>query len=456
MIFVDLTKADYGQLFSIASCEKWEDRIRWIWMRCAPYTFQEIFCGKYHDAAFLLSDMPVFILESSMAGGSVEVPGLKIKIPVPQCEPHSDVERAPYLEQECEPRAEPERDWIFDNQRRGRGDSPVRTAARQTIVDPLGVYVYAGESSPVPRRIFIWADRIQKIAKGRSSLFDLVLYHEIAHALMDVPLYNVTPDPDFRYSNPIYKFNEEAFANAFAYNAVKDSLSDQDDRFIRKFIKQQPSGYNSALEIMDFPFIDYGQWMSVKVLYSRYFIPFFQEHRKFLSLGDLLRSLLGGVRRPKEHHGFLGERKVVRPIGYPGRLVVKRDDGKWVVVDSLSLDMVDGFKPYDYIWRYHDGLCEVGQVTKSCSRHGYIDENGVERIPLEYESISSFNGGLAVAKKDGRYGIIDMDNNVVVPFGLPYATVLGFRDGRARVKGYNGKWGVIDTSGNLIEPCDQD
>lgn len=454
MIFIDLTKEDYGQLFSIDSCRKCEDRIRWT--HWTPCEFQDIFCGKYHDAEFLLHDMPVFILESSMAGSSVEVPGLKIKVPVPQCEPHSDAEEGPYLEQECEPRAEPERDWIFENQRRDRGNSSVRTAARQTIVDPLGVYVYAGEYSPVPRRIFIWADRIQKIAKGRSALFDLVLCHEFAHALMDVPLYNVMQDPDFRYSDPIYKFNEEAFANAFAYNAIKDSLSDQDDRFIREFIKRQPSGYNSALEIMDFPFIDFGQWMSVKVLYSRYFISFFQKHRKFLGFGDLLRSLIGAVRRPKEHHVFLGRRHVVRPIGYPGRFAVEQDDGKWVVVDSLSLDMVDGFKPYDYLWRYHDGLCDVRQDTESGCRYGYIDENGVERIPLEYEYVSSFEDGLAVAKKDGKYGIIDIDNNVVVPFGLPYATVLGFRNGRARVKGYNGKWGVIDTSGNLIEPCDKE
>ena len=45
---------------------------------------------------------------------------------------------------------------------------------------------------------------------------------------------------------------------------------------------------------------------------------------------------------------------------------------------------------------------------------------------------------------------------VVAGEALADATVLGFRNGRARVKGYNGKWVVIDTSGNLIEPCDKE
>ena len=40
--------------------------------------------------------------------------------------------------------------------------------------------------------------------------------------------------------------------------------------------------------------------------------------------------------------------------------------------------------------------------------------------------------------------------NIVVPFGLPYIDVRGFRDGRASVKDSSGKWGVIDTNGNLI------
>ena len=63
---------------------------------------------------------------------------------------------------------------------------------------------------------------------------------------------------------------------------------------------------------------------------------------------------------------------------------------------------------------------------------------------------------LSTHKKDGKYGVIDTNNNIVIPFGLPYAEVRGFRDGRAAVKDHHGKWGVIDTKGNLIVPCTSD
>lgn len=49
-----------------------------------------------------------------------------------------------------------------------------------------------------------------------------------------------------------------------------------------------------------------------------------------------------------------------------------------------------------------------------------------------------------------------MDNNVVIPFNLPYVDVRGFRDGRAAVKDSNDKWGVINTKGELIVPCEND
>jgi len=49
-----------------------------------------------------------------------------------------------------------------------------------------------------------------------------------------------------------------------------------------------------------------------------------------------------------------------------------------------------------------------------------------------------------------------LNNNAVIPFGLPYEDVRGFRDGRASVRDASGKWGVIDTEGKLVVPCTND
>lgn len=87
--------------------------------------------------------------------------------------------------------------------------------------------------------------------------------------------------------------------------------------------------------------------------------------------------------------------------------------------------------------------------------YGYVNEQGVEQIPIEYEYIYSIEDGITIAKKNGIYGAVDINNNIIFPLGL-YAEVRSFRNGRAAVKDHHGKWGVIDTKGNLIVPCTSD
>ena len=85
--------------------------------------------------------------------------------------------------------------------------------------------------------------------------------------------------------------------------------------------------------------------------------------------------------------------------------------------------------------------------------YGYINEQGEEQIPVVYDHIYSFEDGITIAKKDGRYGAIDLNNNTVIAFNLPYQEVRGFRDGQALVKDCNGNWGKIDRNGNEVVPC---
>lgn len=50
----------------------------------------------------------------------------------------------------------------------------------------------------------------------------------------------------------------------------------------------------------------------------------------------------------------------------------------------------------------------------------------------------------------GRYGFIDRQDRVVIPCEWSFAD--SFREGRAHVKGFNGKWGFIDTDARLYIP----
>lgn len=68
-------------------------------------------------------------------------------------------------------------------------------------------------------------------------------------------------------------------------------------------------------------------------------------------------------------------------------------------------------------------------------------------LNMEIDEASEFSEGLAVVKKDGKYGYIDKEGNLVIDFQYEYANP--FSEGLAVVK-KNGKNGYIDKSGNIV------
>ena len=65
----------------------------------------------------------------------------------------------------------------------------------------------------------------------------------------------------------------------------------------------------------------------------------------------------------------------------------------------------------------------VGNNQEKGYLYGYVNEQGVEQVPAEYGYLYSFENGITIVKKDGRYGAIDLNNNIVIPFNLPYEDV---------------------------------
>ena len=83
--------------------------------------------------------------------------------------------------------------------------------------------------------------------------------------------------------------------------------------------------------------------------------------------------------------------------------------------------------------------------------YGFMNHKGIEIYSPQYESLSLFSEGLALAMKNGQYGYVDKLNNVVIPFQFDYAT--DFNAGRAIVE-VGGKSGVINRSGKFILPLE--
>lgn len=412
---------------------------------------RRMFFDEEYDTESLLSNVPVFLVESSMANEYINVPGCECIIRVPSDKTISVANGDFDIDE-----------WL--NSKEGSCDKPIkeRIGRSMSIVDLLGVYVYSNANDLIPRRIFIWMDKIMEYAENNTNkrnsskqqveynakeLFYLVLYHELAHALMDVGLYGKVPAPNFSYANDYpYRFIEEAYANAIALEALLSqnttfftSSQKAAQQFVIDFVKNQGAGYREGWDIYEERHSLDGliiQWMYVKLLFNYDIACLLSEFWKYKHFSDIY---------------------IVKSVGRKGWLVVQDRNKKWCMTDLSTAKPVNGFKKYDSFWSFDEyGLCMVRLDQHPGYLYGYVNEQGVEQIPIEYEHIYSFEDGITIAKKDGRYGAVDLENNIVIPFGLPYAEVREFNDGKARVKNAAGKWGMIDTKGTLVEPFDKD
>lgn len=104
---------------------------------------------------------------------------------------------------------------------------------------------------------------------------------------------------------------------------------------------------------------------------------------------------------------------------------------------------------------------DVGLVPAKASRElnplsteiicGYIDTESEEiiKIPFEYSRVYDFNNGYAVVNKGSKWGVIDINGNVVIPIVYQWLNVV---QNILFVAKINDKWGVIDINNNHVLP----
>ena len=227
--------------------------------------------GDNPDVASRLSDIPIFLVESTMEGEYISVPEEGCSVCVPP-------------DKLCSLSGEK---FDIDEWFRSKEDSVSNLNEPISIVinDLLGVYIYNSNNRLMPRKIFIWMDKIQKVVDektkaGKSkrdnagALFDLVLYHELSHGLMDVELYGKFPASGFTYSDYVYRCIEEAYANAISLKTLenKDSyLLNKAKVFIKDFVQNQGPGYEDGWDLYLNDCVrakEVEQWMYAKVLFN--------------------------------------------------------------------------------------------------------------------------------------------------------------------------------------------
>lgn len=211
--------------------------------------------GDIHNKV-LLYQIPVFLVDSSMDGKNIPIPGKDASIQVPNCKTSNSTSLSEILEN-------------FDIDKWLKGNIEIKNNI--SINDPLGLYVSDGNTDAFggPRRIFIWMDKMIDSAKNNNqnaiSLFHEVFCHEMAHALMDVGLYGLKRE--FTSNDPVYTIFEEAYAESIALQVLE--LSGQTiTPFIEDSVTNAGSGYASGWELYKHNSCNLDQWIATKMLFN--------------------------------------------------------------------------------------------------------------------------------------------------------------------------------------------
>ena len=119
---------------------------------------RRMFFDEVYDTESLLSNIPVFLVESSMANEYINVPGCDCIVRIP-CNKSVLVTDEDFDIGE----------WV--NSKEGYSDETIieRVDRGLSVVDLLGVYVYSNANDLIPRRIFIWMDKIKEYAENNTN-----------------------------------------------------------------------------------------------------------------------------------------------------------------------------------------------------------------------------------------------------------------------------------------------
>ncbi len=125
---------------------------------------------------------------------------------------------------------------------------------------------------------------------------------------------------------------------------------------------------------------------------------------------------------------------------------------KYGLIDRQGIALTDFV--FDQMYEMQEGLILVEITGQGC---GWINSDGEYAIPLEYEMADGFNGGYALARRDGKFGIIDKENNVIVDFAYDGVSN-DFADHSVFTLRLpeTGKWGGFDNERNLVIPFEFD
>lgn len=134
------------------------------------------------------------------------------------------------------------------------------------------------------------------------------------------------------------------------------------------------------------------------------------------------------------------------------------DTGLAVIMDSkenygfynMNAEKVEIKPQYQEAWSFQEGLA----LIKKDDKWGYIKTDGSFAIKPTYDDGWGFSDGLAKVQKGDKFGFINAQNQVIIPIKYEDSHHW-FNDGFGSLK-QNGKWALVDKKGKVLTKFEYD
>jgi hypothetical protein len=128
----------------------------------------------------------------------------------------------------------------------------------------------------------------------------------------------------------------------------------------------------------------------------------------------------------------------------------------WALIDQSGRTLIGPAAGYRAVASFSDGLAWVS--PEETIRWIAIDPANRVRVSAGFDDVRPFRVGAAAVCRDGRWGAVDTEGRIVVPFQFDgFATPLhdgryidGFSDDGLAVVSVDGRKGVVDRTGRLV------
>lgn len=175
-----------------------------------------------------------------------------------------------------------------------------------------------------------------------------------------------------------------------------------------------------------------------------------------VSVNEALENVVVQNTQREKNNGI--SNKQISFVALTCLLVILFGGGIWWFLNSheeivkITPEFSEAVHKYDILCGFSEGMAAVRNPSNE--KWGYIDTEGKEIIPCQYDDAFSFSEGLASVKgENGRYGYIDKKGKIKIDFSFGYAE--SFSGGIAVVTN-DLTWQFprltfIDSKGNIIK-----